>query len=335
MRIFLLLLLGTCVLLSGCGTAPPLEPVDADAIKQEQQQQTVAALRHTAQQRIRLHSVAYPILIGVAQTHCANEQRYSLGLMLHQMQTYPEQQQSAVKALYGSLQHPTLLHVLPASSAVDKLHPGDSILRINQQPAGSSLSHTLQQIEAAIAKGQTVSLTIQRDGQILEQSLSPKPTCHYPVRFSRSDSVNGYADGQNITINAGMLRFANDAELALIIAHELAHNVLKHTRTEVQRVTLAGLVDLMLISSGIPSPGIAMGLAGNLGLETFELQADRLAIEMLATAGYPLDGLADFWRRLGREYPHSIHSKGVESHPGTAERYLRMQQYILKFQTGL
>ncbi|MDF2182785.1 M48 family metallopeptidase [Neptuniibacter sp. CAU 1671] len=334
MRTSLLFLLSLCVFISGCSTAPPLPPMETDAIKREQERQTEAALRHKNQQRMRLQSVAHPLLVGSAARFCASKQRYSLGLMLHQIQSYPELQQKAATAIYGPLQQPTVLHVLPASPAEHYLLPGDALVAINQQPVPTAFSNTLAQLQTASATGKRVSLTINRTGQQHQFELTPRQTCNYPVRFSNSDRVNGFADGKTITLNAGMLRFANDSELALIVAHELAHNVLQHARTELQRITLGGLLDLVMIGSGIPSPGIAMGLAGNLGLETYELQADRLAIDMLSESGYPLEGMAEFWRRLGKEYPQSIHSQGVESHPGTAERYLRMKQQIEKIQTG-
>ncbi|MFW1677181.1 M48 family metalloprotease [Pontibacter sp. JAM-7] len=331
-RITLLCCIG--LWMTGCAaTQAPMGQIDPQALAAEQHLQAEAALRWRNGQRIRLQSAAYPVLHKANTTYCVNQQRYSLGLMLHQLYLYPEAQQAAAQAIYGGLKQPEVLHTLPGSISRGRIQPGDQILAINNKPVRPSLPHTLSQLQQAMADGATVTLKLQRQANVITQKLKPELICDYPVQLSYSDQVNGYADGQQITITAGMLHFANDHELALIIAHELAHNVLQHTRIEIQRLTLAGLLDALLISSGIPSPGLLMGLAGTTGLETFELHADRLAIQLLADTGYELDGLAEFWRRLGSQYPQSIHSKGIETHPGTAERYLRVQQQIRRLQS--
>src|SRR5450756_2489532 len=57
----------------------------------------------------------------------------------------------------------------------------------------------------------------------------------FPVKpfllIDRSPSVNAYSIGQNvIAVNLGLLSFAQTREeLALVIAHELSHNILEHT----------------------------------------------------------------------------------------------------------
>ncbi len=55
--------------------------------------------------------------------------------------------------------------------------------------------------------------------------------------IDRSESVNAYAVGGNvIAVNLGLISFANSREeLALIIAHELSHNILTHTENAMQQ----------------------------------------------------------------------------------------------------
>jgi len=46
----------------------------------------------------------------------------------------------------------------------------------------------------------------------------------------------------------------------------------------------------------------------------------------MANAGYPIEDIPDFWRRMGMEHPDSIASKWASTHPGTAERYLALDK---------
>ena len=64
----------------------------------------------------------------------------------------------------------------------------------------------------------------------LELFISQESSCSNRVLFVNSGEVNAYTDGKNIAVTSGMLRFASDEELSLIIAHELAHCVEKHVR---------------------------------------------------------------------------------------------------------
>jgi predicted Zn-dependent protease len=48
--------------------------------------------------------------------------------------------------------------------------------------------------------------------------------------------------------------------------------------------------------------------------------ADRLAVYLLARAGYNLDGAASFWKRLASTYPASVLNGYVANHPATSAR---------------
>ena len=71
-------------------------------------------------------------------------------------------------------------------------------------------------------------------------------------------SVNAYTDGKNIGITKGMASFASDEELALVIAHELAHCTEKHIRKKKTNAILGGFLG-----------GLADGIMGGLGIPTY------------------------------------------------------------------
>lgn len=97
-----------------------------------------------------------------------------------------------------------------------------------------------------------------------------------------------------------MIRFtANDDELAFVVAHEMAHNNLKHSGR-------FGKGKLILAEFGIGSGKVRQA----------ELAADELAIEMMASAGYDLDASESLLMRSGKHRGPNLSL----SHPGTDRR---------------
>jgi predicted Zn-dependent protease len=101
------------------------------------------------------------------------------------------------------------------------------------------------------------------------------------------------------------VRYTNDdAELAFVIGHELAHGFLRHQA---------------LLSSNKGSGG----LFGNrhaparLVLET-ERQADHVALYMLARAGFDITGIPNFLRRFASA--QAVMLSFVKDHPSSRER---------------
>ena len=73
------------------------------------------------------------------------------------------------------------------------------------------------------------SMSVRRGDALLDISTRTRTNvCDYPVLLGDDDALNAYADGNNIIITRGMMRFLeSDRELALVIGHELAHNSMR------------------------------------------------------------------------------------------------------------
>ena len=90
------------------------------------------------------------------------------------------------------------------------------------------------------------------------------------------DAVNAWADGARIVVGEGLLRrCGSDADLALIVAHEMAHNLLHHR----QRLAALGV-------SADPSAPVSTAAA--VQVRETEEEADRLAVQLASEAGYDL-----------------------------------------------
>jgi hypothetical protein len=310
-------------LLSACANTVPLpDPPAADAITTETQYQRREALVRQHAREYRLARVARPLLIA-ARDLCPAQQRSNYGLRLHSIASYPPSRRDAARTLYQLDKQPTLRTPVPGSPAARAgLQAGDRLLRLQ----GRDIEDIKTIDESLQAVSGPLSLELARGDALLVVQLRPDRLCDWPIRLSRSSVINAYADGKQVRVTQAMLAYAReDNELALVIAHELAHNGLQHIDKQLRNLLLGALVDLLALTQGYPSPGIGATLGVHHQALRWELEADLQALVLLHRAGYALAPGVAFWRRLGTDFPASIrHTRGL-SHPGTAERYLRMK----------
>lgn len=234
----------------------------------------------------------------------------SIGLTLHHIGQYGDQ--NAARASFGFASDYAVLALVahgPASMA--GVRTDDAIVAINgaaltpepaelaaiDQPAAyRAFAWGDAQLRASLGSP-PARLTLVRDGNRFDLDLTGVAAC--PTRFELrpSDDYGASADGDIVGITSAMLEFmADDDELAAILAHELAHNLLDHRK----RLNAAG------VKRGLMQQ---LGRNARLTLAT-EIEADRLSIWLMANAGYDPRGAIRFWTRYGKQ-----RGKGIFSAP--------------------
>ena len=175
-----------------------------------------------------------------------------------------------------------------------------------------------------------IRLKIFRNGNKRKISSELDSICNYPIKLSKGDAVNAYADGDQIVITRGMLRFAqNDSELALVIGHELAHNVMGHIDSKMINAIPGFLLDLAAgFLGGVYTQGFFSKLTANAYSQEFEAEADYVGIYMMARAGLNFESAPNFWRRMASIHPGSIRNNHLASHPATPKRFLALEQTV-------
>ena len=162
-----------------------------------------------------------------------------------------------------------------------------------------------------------------------------KRSCYYYFDILRNDDLNARADGRSIIVNSGMIRFTeNDDELAGILGHELAHNLMAHLDATRNNALAGGVVGLMVdaiaASQGVSTNGdfTRTGMeAGVLSYSIpFEQEADYIGLYIMARAGYNPARAPYLWRRMSLEYPDTIYS--AKTHPSNAARFVALQKTI-------
>ena len=165
-------------------------------------------------------------------------------------------------------------------------------------------------------------------GQRLVQSSNRKDI-PYNFKIVNDKSINAFAiPGGYCYINLGLIDLAeNEAELASVISHEIAHVVSEHgmeNMTKQQIIGFAGAVILggrPTLTEEIISSIIQRGVLTNFSRGA-ELEADRLGIEQMHAAGINPIGFESFLKKMRDQEKgeSSRFSNMLSTHPPTALR---------------
>ena len=242
----------------------------------------------------------------------------------------------AMEKLYGVGDEPTVLFVLeggPAESA--GLKPRDRVISIDGIPAGQAKA-IADRLRTA-SDGAPVSLPVvaRRGSDTLVLAVTPLPACDYPVAVDEQQSVNAYTDGERILVARGMVSFARtDEELALVIAHEMAHNTMHHIYAKRRNESGGMLADIALkfLARGLYQGSMLTQAASHAYSPEFEAEADYVGLYMLASTGYAIDDAPKFWRRMAATNPASIADSHTSSHPSTAYRMAALEEAVKEIQ---
>ena len=150
-----------------------------------------------------------------------------------------------------------------------------------------------------------------------------------PVYVTRELMLNAYADGTAIVFSPTMCEaLPEDDQLALVVGHEIAHNLLGHYE-EMLTGQLAGSVAEAILT-GVT--GVYLGGAGTtIGTIAFskdrEREADYYGLYLAAYAGYDISDAPELWRTLAHE---SGGGSGGLTHPSFPERSARAMLVVVE-----
>lgn len=221
------------------------------------------------------------------------------GYTVHTLSDYPEQLQQVAEVFLNVDKRLSVRTVRDGSSAdLVGLQAGDRLVGINglRFPNGLTQQKFYDRVTETAYNGRTAELTIARnqDGalpEVLNFELTPETICGYPAHVVFDEYVNGHTDGHAVWITSELMRTVeDDVNLALIVAHEMAH-------------AISGDIDL--------DPT-------NEQRKLLELKADSMALVMLERAGFDIDQAIGYWMRP--DNPQRQFQSQSETHPKITQR---------------
>jgi hypothetical protein len=222
------------------------------------------------------------------------------GMLLHHLPEYAAADRPGQIRLYGLDRGPGVLTVLAGSPAAQAgLVAGDVLLSVNGTPFPSPARMAAEsdskkwrkqvkaselQLEQALTAG-PARLRVLREGREIDATLGSTPACLGRIRLAVSPQMNAFSQGDYVVMTTGMLGYLrSDDELAVVLGHELSHDILGHPAMDTG--------DKLLASFGVNTATYWKR----------EEAADRLGLRLMHAAGYDLNAAIPFWRRYLTQY---------------------------------
>lgn len=182
-----------------------------------------------------------------------------------------------------------------------------------------------------------VDAYINRIGQNLVKNSDAKVP--FTFRVLDSSQINAFAlPGGYLYVSSGLILAAdNEAELAAVMAHEIAHVAAHHAMRQMTREHYSQLGSAPLILLGgwagygvVEASNLALPLAFLQYSRQFEAQADYLGVEYLYRAGYDPTAMITFFEKiaaLDKKKPGAM-ARAFATHPQTPARILATENEI-------
>jgi len=246
----------------------------------------------------RLQMIAAPLFQDNIEL-CPRTKR-DIGITVHTLSDYRPNLQPFAEVLMGASDRISVRTLREGSPAdIAGMEIGDTIIGINgaYMPGGFTVQRFFKIATQNAYKDERTNLRIKRGEERLTVSVQPETICDYPANVFFNEKANGHTDGEQIIITSELMKTVpDDVNLALIVAHEMAHAIEGHQRKE----------------------------------KNLELKADRMALVLMTRAGYDIDRAISYWKDAA--HPHADYQDMSKTHPKISERYenFRKEQARIK-----
>lgn len=193
---------------------------------------------------------------------------------------------------------------------------------------------------------------IQEYVNAVAQRIAQKSDLKIPLHVSviQSREINAFAlPGGYLFIERGLLDAADDeAELAGVLAHEMAHDAARHANKLMKRATIAGIfyqaaqVAAMILTGGVAGIGTyyalqygfyGLGFVLNLNLlgvsRDYELEADQLGVQYAWNSGYDPSGFIRFFDKIATREGYVNGASWFRTHPPFFQRMVDTRREIM------
>lgn len=227
------------------------------------------------------------------------------------------------------------LHLLPESTMTSmSLTSYQDFLK--QNPPSKDMANTMKvkTVGNNIAKAVT---------QFLKSKNQEKRIKGYKWEFNLVDdnSVNAWAmPGGKVVVYKGILPLtANDAGLAVVMGHEIAHIVARHGNERMSQGLVLQLGGMALDVAMKEKPEVtqaifaqAYGIGSQVGValpfsRKHEYEADKLGLVFMAMAGYNPEEAIRFWEKMAKQGGSST-PEFMSTHPSDEKRIAELKAFL-------
>lgn len=227
----------------------------------------------------------------------------------------------------------------------------EDVSKIGDRDVGKAVN--FYSLEKEIALGRQLAEEVERNAKIVDdpviseyvnrigQNIVNNSDAKVPftIKVIDSEEVNAFAlPGGFFFVNTGLIELAEDeAELAGVMAHEIAHVAARHGTRSATRAQLVQFATIPLLFVG-GWAGYGIQQAANFAIpmtmlkfsREFEEDADFLGVQYMYKAGYDPASMVQFFERLKakEKKKKNFVARAFSSHPMTKSRIKKVQKTI-------
>ncbi|MBE9043101.1 M48 family metalloprotease, partial [Pleurocapsales cyanobacterium LEGE 10410] len=219
---------------------------------------------------------------------------------------------------------------IATGNELDAIQIGQMLLA-GEKAAGQSFSQSIKAQSKLVTNDKQLKY-LNDIGQRLAR-LMGRDEFEYEFNIIEDPTPNAFAlPGGKIFFHTGMLELMDsEAELAGVLAHEIAHSVLSHSYKQIGESALTSTASNVISSVLGRGAGAVSNVGGLLLTQKFsrdkEKQSDILGLRVLDAAGYSADGLYNVMAKLKK-----VSGGGgptlLSSHPASEERMRYLEELI-------
>lgn len=312
-RFFLTALAGICIFTASSGHS------ETQSGKRE------AVLERLRQDDFRVTALGFR-LVTASSARCVR-QMPGTGLILHSIDQYQGAWRAPAFRVFGTIGGVSIEGVIAQSPAAQAaLEPGDELVAINGRQleiaavAGNGATARRDRAEdllTALPAQEPIRLSVVRAGKAMDLVLHPVPACLARFEIVAGSARFARSDGRLIQLGQELVRMLSDEDIAFALSHELAHSILDHRAklAEMERQAPRKSADKRRAKMA----------------REFEDQADRLAVHLMARAGFDPWVAPRFMRRYGTSFDKVSTRGGI--HRPAGERADLMEAEIAKLKS--
>jgi predicted Zn-dependent protease len=209
------------------------------------------------------------------------------------------------------------------------------------QLGSQQYAKTLRQYRARIIASGAGYAEVQRVAKRIEAVAGrDKPAFRWKVTLLRKNEANAYClPGGKIVVYTGILPLTmNDAGLATVLGHEVAHATAEHVAERLERQHLTRVAAAIVAGGVAVTPGqyarvvALLGVGGQAASLPFsrdqESEADHIGLVYMARAGYDPHQALAFWKRMLRASKGKEPPEFASDHPSDKHRVDQIGEWL-------
>ena len=215
-----------------------------------------------------------------------------------------------------------------------------SMSKENQKALGMKVANQVYEQMPVLPDSSPETQYIRQLGQKLVATIPQQYSWPFQFHVVPQAEINAFAlPGGQMFVNIGTITASkNEAELAGVMGHEMAHVYMQHSAKQAGKSQTTGML-AGLASSVLGGMGGMVGQLGQMGIQrgaqglmmkysrSDESQADAVGALILHKAGYNPQGMADFFKTMGSQGGKAP-PQFLSSHPNPANRQQAIQNQI-------